>query len=87
MSSRGLQTGENSNKIEIFVGIIFKRYFPKFDPVYPEGVKEAFRKFPILMTLQRLCFFILVEAWSMVWLHKSFLSDIFQKVIESGNEN
>ena len=67
--------------------LFIKRYFPKFDPVYPEGVKEAFRKFPILMTLQRLCFFILVEAWSMVWLHKSFLSDIFQKVIESGKEN
>ena len=60
------------------------RYFPKFDPVYPEGVKTAFRQFPILLTLQRLFFFILVEAWSLVWLHKSFVSDIFQSVIESG---
>ena len=45
-------------------------YFPKFDPVYPDSVKEVFRKFPFMMTVQRLLFFLLVEAWSLVWLHK-----------------
>ena len=96
-------------------------YFPKFDPVYPDSVKEVFRKFPFVMTVQRLLFFLLVEAWSLVWLHKEgrtfltlcrrgdrrlermmsdgkylqspssqksgvqgWLSDMFQKVIESG---
>ena len=36
------------------------------------------------MTIQRLILFVLVEVWSFVWLHKSVLSDMFQKVIESG---
>ena len=59
-------------------------YFPKFDPVYPELVKKLFQHFPYLMTVQRLLFFMLVEAWSLVWLHKSRVSDMFQTVIEAG---
>jgi len=59
-------------------------YFPKFDPVYPEYVKKVFRTVPFTMTLMRWAFFLLVEGWSMVWLHKSFVSDLFQKVIEAG---
>ena len=59
-------------------------FFPKFDPVYPDKLKSIFAQFPFLMTIQRIFFFVLVEAWSMVWLHKSLVSDLFQKVIESG---
>ena len=56
-------------------------FFPKLDPVYSEGVKALFRRFPVLMTIQRLILFITVEAWSLVWLNKGKLSDLFGKFL------
>ena len=57
-------------------------FFPKLDPVYPEGLKSLFRKFPFLMTIQRISLFVSVEAWSYVWLHKTILSNWFEKFLK-----
>lgn len=56
-------------------------FFPKLDPVYTEGLKDLFRRFPFLMTIQRLILFVSVEAWSLVWLNKGILSDLFGKFL------
>ena len=58
-------------------------FFPKVDPAYSEGLKSLFRMFPFLMTIQRIIFFLTVEAFSYVWLHKSIISDWFEKFLIS----
>ena len=57
-------------------------FFPKLDPSYSEGLKSLFRMFPFLMTIQRICLFLAVEAWSYVWLHKTILSEWFEKFLK-----
>ena len=57
-------------------------FFPKLDPAYSEGLKSLFRMFPFLMTIQRISLFVAVEAWSYVWLHKTILSDWFEKFLK-----
>ena len=57
-------------------------FFPKLDPVYPDIVKHLFRRIPILMTIQRVTLFLMVEGWAWVWLTKGRLSQWFQILIE-----
>ena len=57
-------------------------FFPKLDPVYSDTVKHLFRRIPILMTIQRVILFLLVEVWAAIWLTKGRLSQWFQLFIE-----
>ena len=57
-------------------------FFPKLNPLYSESVKNLFRRFPFLMTIQRVTLFVLVEIWAGVWLSKWKPSDWYQSFIE-----
>jgi cation diffusion facilitator CzcD-associated flavoprotein CzcO len=45
-------------------------FYPRLDLIYSDTVKHLFKRISLLMTIQRVTLFILVEGWAAIWLTK-----------------